>query len=786
MAHATSRLENLRNLQVANIDVAFSTAFGTLVGGAFLIGFVRFLGGNDFWVQLTVALPSFMGLAQIPGAAWGRGFPYYQRFITPGGWIWRLLYAPLILLPLLPWPGQVSLLVLAACLLFATLAVQIVGPIYNDWIAELVPANSRGWYFSRRTAISTAVAMAMAFLGGLIVDAFKRNGQEAVGYSALFGLGFVCAIVSMVFFLRMKDTVRPNPVRLGLRESLLLMTRPAKDVNFRRVIWFTVVFMIGATVAGGLYASFAFESLGMSLTQLQITQVAHAVGTVLTARFWGSIADRYGNKPVMAILMAGTILTPGMWLLCFPGDPNRSTMLLTLGHIYNGAVWSGIGVCHLNLMIATSDPVDRPNYLGLVLAVQSLTGGIAPMIGALAMTQLRTGMPAEVAYKVLFVSVMVIRVIGTGFVFPIREEGARALGETLSQLGRFSRRGAAAFRRLSTLGDATGRAEAIATVGTSKFSLAGGEVVKALEDPSPHVRRQAAISIAQMRERETTQALIAFIEEHPELVEEETLEAVGDLRVPTAFPTVARFLQDPRSLLRRQAAKTLGKLGSADAVQPLSAAAMEQGDPDLRRAAIQALRLLGAVEAAPAIADALLDPHPSVRTAAAEAVSELRLKELAPNVRQAIQSGDPATSSELAYALGTIGEKEDTALIGWVAAHAQTLTTRKRCLLALARLYGVEESVYRLVMLDGFSRDSVLMNELRRASSKSPELRRALQLYSAGNESEAISALCEGPDCAVAPLAEVAVEDVFLVAALAYAKAATQGSPPRSFPGHAP
>ncbi|MCW5938066.1 MAG: MFS transporter [Fimbriimonadaceae bacterium] len=741
MAQGLSRLDTLRTLRVANIDVAFASAFGAIVGGTFLIGFVRFLGGSDMWVQAMIALPSLAGLFQIPGAIWGRAHPSYQRFIAPGGWIWRLLYAPLIVLPLLVWPGEVKLWILAGCVLLASIAVQWVSSTYNDWIAEIVPSSSRGWYLSRRTAIATAAAMAVAFVGAVMLDAFRRNGQEAVGFSILFALGFVCAIASMVFFLKMKDTPRSNPVRLEPREAVRQFWRPFKDRAFHPILAFTGVFMVGATLAGGLYAAFALETLKLDYTALQLTAVAHAVGTVLFARLWGFLADRYGNKPVLAILMAGTMVTPVIWLFCVPGQTLANILILTIGHVYNGAVWSGVDVVRMNLYINTANEEDRANYLGTAFAVQSVVGAAAPLAGAALMVAMRSSMPAEAAYKTLFVAVMGVRLVSLLLVLPIREAGSAPISTAIGQLRRLTPKGIRAFRRLSSTDDATARAEAIGLVGDASFTLASGELLKALADPSPRVRRQAAVSLGKINDPSVESALIRFVAEQPDLVEEETLEALGDLQASTAVPVVARFMEDPRAYLRRQAAKTLGRIGSHEAVAPLCRAAHDAGDPDLRRAAIQALRLLGSPEASTIVAEALTDQHSSVRTAAAEAAAELGDTALAPAVRESLAAHGLANSSEQAYALGALGNPDDFGLILDCADAATNRTGRRRCLLGAARLFGVERQLYLLFTMDGFTRDSELIRALRPAYAKSGRLRAATEAFSAGQEKEAVSKL---------------------------------------------
>lgn len=771
MAQPVSRFENLRTLQVANVDVAFATAFVTLVSGTFLIGFIQHLGGSDLWVGLAMAVPSFIGLLQIPGAIWGRRYPNYKGFVSVGGWIWRLLHIPLIFLPLLHMAGETRLFILIACIGVATAAVQIVGPIYNDWMAELVPEKSRGWYFSRRTSIATAIGMGVGFIAGVGLDQFRAAGRADIGFSALFGAGVFCALVSMYFFLRMTDTERANPIRASLKQSLAVMVRPIRDRDFQRVLAFTVVFVFGQTFANGLFIAFGFESLDLSYTVVQLTQVAHAVGTVAFVKVWGYLADKYGNKPVLAILGTGIILTPGVWILCEPGRPAMNAAILILGHLFNGVVWSGVTVCQLNLYMATAKAEDRPNYLGMALAVQAVVGGIAPIVGAGMMSVLRGAYEAEIAYKTVFATVMGLRVLALLSLLPVKEEGSTTIRRALQQLRRVSPSGISALRKIAHSPDEVERLTAIREVGAARFTLATDELIKALADPSPAVRRQAASALAKLGNPTAASDLARYADENPILVEEEMLEALGELGDRDSVPVLAKFLSDPRAMLRRSAAKALGRIGDHTCIEPLMRAAAQPGDPDLRRASLQALRALGATSAAAVIADSLFDPHPSVRVAAAEAIAELDLKSLAPVLRQSMEWLFDEAGSELAYALGRVGDKEDVPAILEVAAHAVSPTTRRRAVLGVACLYGVESQVYRLMMLDGMSRDAELMHILRPSYRGSKRLRDALERYSSGDEAGALAMLASSKRRRdLAPLAETPVEEAFLVAALAYAQ----------------
>lgn len=768
-----SRLEILQTLRSANLDVAFSTAFATLVTGAFLVGFVKLLGGGDLWIGFLSALPAALGVVQIPGAIIGRRFPSYKRFVLPGGALWRLLYIPVAILPLLAIANELRLFILIGCVSIAAFSVSLVNSTYNDWLAELVPPSSRGWYFSRRHAIGTGVGAGAGLLGGFLLDQFRTRQKDALGYSVVFGVGLICASLSLVFFMRMRDMERTQVERQSLRHGLGTFVAPFRDRDFRKVLIFLAVFFLGQTFAGNLYAAYALESLKMPFMWIQACAVTQALGTIATSGLWGFLADKYGNKPCLILAGVGIALNPIAWIFTTPGNLTLNVIILVGSHFLMGLFWCGVAITQFNLLLATAKVEDRASYLGAGMAVQSMVSGLAPLIGAEMMSRLRDAYPVESAYKGVFWAVMLLRAISILFLAPVKEEGSSRVQRTIQDLRRMTPKGMRAMRSLSKGGDVSTRVAAIQSVGHEGLTLASDEIVKALGDPSPRVRRNAARTLARLGDARLAEPLLSHIEQHPDLVEEETVEALGELGNQRAVPTLIALLQSPRSLVRRAAAKALGRLGHPDAIEALIVAAQEIGDPDLRRSSIQALRVLEARESGTAIFDALFDPHPSVRIAAAEAVSELKLTDAVPYVRQALAYYDDEASSELAYALGTVGTSEDLGLILQEAKDQKTRTARRRCLLGAATQLGVENQTYRLMLTDGFARDAALIDLLQPSIKANVRIKVALDAFGAGDEVRALGILAKSlkfPTLRL--LADYAVEESFLIAAVVTARGA--------------
>jgi HEAT repeat protein/Na+/melibiose symporter-like transporter len=761
-------MDALKNLQISNVDIAFASAFGSLIGGSILIGFIQHLGGKDLWISLAAAIPALAGLVQIPGAIWGRSFTSYKRFLNWGAIGWRFFYLPFLILPIIPWAPEVRLFLVMLCIGLASFSVSVIGPLYNDWIAEMIPAASRGAFYAKRILIGTVSGAVTGLFGGMALDYFESIKQQALGFSVIFGVAWILGIVSMVIFSRMTDSPRLNPTPANFREGMRQLLSPAKDKNFTLILIFVCVFAVSQGFAGQYFTAYSREVLNLPFTFIQLLGISHTISTVLFVKAFGFLTDRYGNKPILVLLVAGTALTPLQWVVISPDNLGFGVPFLLITHLFNGFVWSGIGVAQFNLYITTSDVDDRPNYLAAATALSALAMGVSPMLGYVCMEFFRVQFStAEWAYKWLFMSLIVIRLAALFLLIAVKEPGAQSLRKAVSQLSKLRPKGVRALRQISSSEDETARELAVAQVGDSRMEMGREELLKALEDPSPKVRRQAARALGQIGSPEVARALADHLERQPHLADEEALEALGYCASEESIPVLSRFLRDPRAFLRRAAARGLGDTGLASAIDPLLEAAAEAGDPDLRRASLQALRQLEAANAAGVFGDALWDQHPSVRNAAAEGISEMQLSELAPTLRESIKWFGDETASEMAYALGAVGDSNDLSVILYTAQDMVSRPLRRRCLMGAARLLEVEGAFYRLVSLEGSDRDQELMKLLRPGTKIHPEWIEALDRYSQEEHQAAVSLLFSASDHpARTSLVESPVDEVFLIAAL--------------------
>lgn len=737
-----NRLENLRSLQIANWDMAFATAFAALVGGSFQQAFALALGANKLMLSVLIALPAFIGVLQIPGSILGERFKSYKKFVAIGGFFWRFWWIPVALLPLAP-PSWPRLEILVVCIVLSAVSIFMVNATYNSWLSFLVPESHRGWYFSRRIAIATAVGALVVFPFSILLDRMRAQGELLNALSIIFTCGIIFAFISYYFYLRMPNTLRESVAHGAPRQDFKSLIEPLIDPSFRRLMVFLVFFVFAQTVAAAFFFPYGYEVLKLDFVMFQVFGACHAAASLASSKLWGYLSDKYGNKPVLFLSGSLLAIAPLMWAITIPGALVWNICILIFGHVMAGVSWTGVAVGQGNIILAVSRPEMRAQSIGLSQATTSVVGGLSPLLGGLFM-QFSQGMfDEQMQYDILFIANSVLRIGSVFLLFGLTDPTSSRIRDFMKQIAGVRPKGISAMRQLSSAETPDEKQRAIKVIGQTGMKLAESELIHLLNDPSPSVRKDAAIALRSVGGEIAAEHILKRLEYQPEEVDEELIETLGTIGNENAVPLLTSYLDDPGPAIRRAAAKALGRLASPEAFSPLMVAAQKAEDLELRRAAIQALRMIGNRAASDVILPALTDEAPSVRIAAAEASVHLGITAASSILRKALLEPNPDDPAlpEFAYSLSFVGNVDDIPLLLRAAAIMKTDLARRRCLLAAARLLGVEATLYRLLMADPVARDQSLIEIVK--ESKSKHVSRAVSRWHSSKESEAIKILYE-------------------------------------------
>ena len=188
-------------------------------------------------------------------------------------------------------------------------------------------------------------------------------------------------------------------------------------------------------------------------------------------------------------------------------------------------------------------------------------------------------------------------------------------------------------------------------------------LVEQLQDPSPDIRRTAALSIGKIGHSAGTLGLVQALSDPDHLVRQYSAWALGEIgeEINTdAALALVSVLEDEHPDVKKSAAKALGNVGIRKPMIPLLIEGLRLGKAQSRRAVADVLIHLESQPVYPALIKALDDPDPEVRQSAVAALGELGNRKALPRFRKSVLSDrNIGVRAEAAYRLGKLGDAED-------------------------------------------------------------------------------------------------------------------------------
>jgi MFS family permease len=379
------------SLRALTTEGALATVFYSIIGGALLSKFLLDLGASAVEIGMLASIPQMTNLLQPLGA-------YLGDRIKSRNWYSLLLFGTSRLLWLLIVPGiwlvssshmaghQLVLLTLA--IIWVTNILEALGRAsFFTWVAVLVPERLRGRYFGFRNSVVNLTNFIGVPLLGLAVSSWP--GGSLSGFGAVLVLGIVLGIISLGFHFLMTD-VNPKLLHVAGEDtdqgaSGGRVFSFLKDANFLRFLLYSGLWSFAVNVSAPFFNLYLLGDLNLDVSVVTLYNSLGFGANLLMLMFWGRLADRIGNRPLMLVVGILVGLTPLLWLEAGTA-PIFLWVWFPLLHLLGGATWAAIDLCSGNLMMSVTPLRNQSIYFAIAAAVPGITGAMGITVGGFVAT----------------------------------------------------------------------------------------------------------------------------------------------------------------------------------------------------------------------------------------------------------------------------------------------------------------------------------------------------------------------------------------------------------------
>lgn len=320
-------------------------------GDSFIQPFAVFLKAGNQAIALLGTLPPMMNaLAQMAGASAVDRLGRRREFITAMIILQALSYALLFLVARL-WASPLVPAAVVGCVALGAFFGGLCNPGWTSMMGDLVPPESRGAYFGRRSRYCLIAMFASSTAAGLLMSFMKREGWPWLGFGILFMVAMAARMSTAVLMDRHYDP--PYAPRREDYFSFWAFLRRGPRSNFARFSFYCALMMGAVNISGPFFPLYMLRDLGWSYGQYTASNVTALVFHVVFVRWWGRVGDRHGYRTVFVTLSWLLPLMPLMWTL------TNNFWLLLINQVLAGMVWSGWGIAVQNFTLDACTPPKR-------------------------------------------------------------------------------------------------------------------------------------------------------------------------------------------------------------------------------------------------------------------------------------------------------------------------------------------------------------------------------------------------------------------------------------------
>ena len=387
-------------------------AFAVMDGmtASFLTPFAVALNASVNLIAALSYIPQLVGaFTQLFAAKVVELFRDRKRILVLSSFIHAMLWIPLLLIPYLN-QNQAYLLVVYVAI--QTVFVQIMVPVGNSLLGDIIPKYERGRFFALRNKVIGITTFASALSAGFILNHFSTK-NPFTGFAILFAIAFLGRAVSGIFKAMMANP--PDDIDHAEKFSIIDFVKRMDKTNYGHFVIYLSLFKFATNIAAPFFAVYMLRELNFSYLQFTAVIASELVASFIAIGFWGRLIDDRGTKQALYITGMLTPLIPFLWLF------SKNFYYLMILELFSGAAWAGFNLSSSNFIFDAVKPENRVRCIAYYKCFESISLFAGAALGGFLINNLPAWIFASTILLVFLIS-GILRLLASLALLPALKE----------------------------------------------------------------------------------------------------------------------------------------------------------------------------------------------------------------------------------------------------------------------------------------------------------------------------------------------------------------------------
>ena len=265
--------------------------------------------------------------------------------------------------------------------IFGLVPAALMGPLRDNWVANIVPSDKMGRYLSWRSAIAGIFYLVAFNIMGFTL--FKSAGNIGRGFAIVLSIAFLASLASTFLYSSIHSPPTTDKPQTAPKISFGSFLKGARKEHLGTFILFAALFNFAVNLSSPLLSVYLISSLKFTFMTYTLVISCEYVARVLSLGFWGKQVDKSGSLRVLGVASHLIPFVPILWL--FSGG---NIIFLCIAQLFSGIVWAAFDLSTQTFIYKSTLPEQRLHYIAYYRSLTTFSAALGTLASALLLSSM--------------------------------------------------------------------------------------------------------------------------------------------------------------------------------------------------------------------------------------------------------------------------------------------------------------------------------------------------------------------------------------------------------------